>query len=390
MAKLDRYILSQLTGPFALFALILIGIYWIGRAVGLFDELIGDGQPIATFAGFMILFLPQVVAIILPVVAFSATLFVANRLHVDSEMVVFQAAGISPMRLLLPYVIFGLMVAILAGALSHYLVPISYVQLDERRRAMSRDVAARLIVGGRFLHPSENVTFFVRDVRNDGSLIDIFLHDQRPRGRDITYTARKAILFRHGDDARLVMFDGVIQTLDEKRLLLSTIQFDEFVLDIGSLARNGASPRRSISEYSTLEALFPTARMIADSGQSASAFRIEANKRIEQPLQSFIYPLIAVATLMLGGFSRFGVTRQVFAAVGVVVALATVAVPLRNLAIGDIAYWWLFYVPDLLGLGIVAALIWLSMRRRSRARATPPTGNDPAGTGGTPPQEVST
>ncbi len=371
MAKLDRYILSQLTGPFALFALILIGVYWIGRAVGLFDELIGDGQPVATFAGFMILFLPQVVAIILPVVAFSATLFVANRLHADSEMVVLQAAGISPMRLIFPYAIFGLLVAILAGALSHYLVPVSYVQLDERRRAMAEDVAARLIVGGRFLHPSENVTFFVRDVRDDGSLIDIFLHDQRPRGRDITYTARKAILFRHQDEARLVMFDGVIQTLDEKRLLLSTIQFDEFVLDIGSLARNGMTRRRSIAEYSTIKALFPTARMLAESGQSAASFRIEAHKRIEQPLQSLIYPLIAVAILMLGGFSRFGVTRQVFVAVGVVVALATIAVPMRNLAIGNIAYWWLLYLPDLLGLLIVALVMWLAMRRRTPAPSRP-------------------
>ena len=58
MAKLDRYILSQLMGPFAIFALTLIGIYWVGRAIGLFDQLIGDGQSVGVFLEIMILFLP--------------------------------------------------------------------------------------------------------------------------------------------------------------------------------------------------------------------------------------------------------------------------------------------------------------------------------------------
>ncbi|MCA8869018.1 MAG: LPS export ABC transporter permease LptF [Rhodobacteraceae bacterium] len=374
MAKLDRYILSQLMGPFAIFALTLIGIYWVGRAIGLFDQLIGDGQSVGVFLEIMILFLPQVVAIVLPVVSFAAAIFVANRLHSESEMVVIQAAGVSPMRLLWPFALFGLMVAMLAGALSHYLVPASQIRLEQRQQELSQDMATRLIVGGRFLHPSENVTFFVRDVLDDGSLEDIFLHDQRPQGRDITYTADKAILFRRADDARLVMFDGLIQTFDKENQLLTKIQFDEFVFDIATLTGAHEGMVRRVHEYSTLAALYPTEAMLRATGATKAEFKLMAHKRLEQPLQSLVYPMIGFAVLLLGSFSRFGVLRQILAAVALVVLLSTLSVPLRDMMQRNIALWWLIYVPDVLGL----LAVWLMLGQRGfnrvRRRGSRPGG----------------
>ena len=44
VSRLDRYLLSQLLGLFGFFSLVLVAVYWINRAVGLFDQLIGDGQ----------------------------------------------------------------------------------------------------------------------------------------------------------------------------------------------------------------------------------------------------------------------------------------------------------------------------------------------------------
>ncbi|MEE3316364.1 MAG: LPS export ABC transporter permease LptF, partial [Pseudomonadota bacterium] len=41
MPKFDRYLLSQLTVLFGFFALVLVSVYWVNRAVRLFDRLIG-------------------------------------------------------------------------------------------------------------------------------------------------------------------------------------------------------------------------------------------------------------------------------------------------------------------------------------------------------------
>jgi len=371
LAKLDRYILSQLTGPFAIFALILIGIYWAARAIGLFDQLIGDGQSVAVFFEITILFLPQIVAIVLPIVAFAAAVYVSNRLHSDSEMVVLQSSGLSPTRLIRPFILFGFLVALLAGTLSHFLQPISQFRMSERQMELTKDMATRLIVGGKFLHPTPNVTFFVGKVGENGELVDIFLHDQRASDRDFTYTAHKAILFRNNDEARLVMFDGLIQTFDHSELLLTKIQFDEFVFDIGTLTGETDTRRRSITEYSTLEALWPTPQMLSESGISKTEFVLTAHKRIEQPFQSFVYPMIGMAVLMLGSFSRFGVSRQVFAAVAVVVSLSILSVPLQDVIKGNLAFWPLIYLPSILGLLLVGILLRSGSRQQSRRQATP-------------------
>jgi len=357
-------------GPFAIFALILIGVYWIGRAIGLFDELIGDGQSLRVFLEIMLLFLPQVVAIVLPVGAFAATLFVNNRLHSESEMVVMQAAGLSPMRLLRPYVMFSLLVAALAAVLSHYLVPRSMVRLAQRQFELTQDMGARLIVGGRFLHPSDGVTFFVGRVGKDGSLYDIFLYDQRAAGRDITYTAKKAVLVRKQDQARLVMYQGLIQTFNQNSQHLSKIQFKQFLFDVGTLTGAKNTRHFNLQNFGTLALLNPTPEMIKQSATSRSQMILTAHQRIEQPLQSLVYPLIGMAFLMLGGFSRFGVLRQVLAAVAFVIALSTLAVMLRGIVRNDIGFWPLLYLPDAIGLLTVYLLLRTRQRPMRRRQKT--------------------
>ena len=98
MSKFDRYMLSQLMMLFGFFALVLVSVYWINRAVSLFDQLISDGQSAWVFLEFTALTLPNVIRLVLPVAAFVASVYVTNRLASESELVVMMATGFSPFR----------------------------------------------------------------------------------------------------------------------------------------------------------------------------------------------------------------------------------------------------------------------------------------------------
>ena len=50
--------LSQLLLLFGFFSLVLVSVYWINRAISLFDQLIGDGQTALVFLEFTLLALP--------------------------------------------------------------------------------------------------------------------------------------------------------------------------------------------------------------------------------------------------------------------------------------------------------------------------------------------
>ena len=112
--RFDRYILAQLLMLFGFFALVLVLVYWVNRAVILFDQLIANGQSATVFLEFSALSLPNVIRVVLPVAAFAGSVYVTNRLMSESELVVVQATGFSPWRLMRPVLMFGAIVFLMS------------------------------------------------------------------------------------------------------------------------------------------------------------------------------------------------------------------------------------------------------------------------------------
>ena len=213
--------LSQLLAVFGFFSLILVAVYWVNRAVSLFDQIIGSGQTALVFFELSALSLPNVIRIVLPLSAFAATVFVTNRLASESELVVMQATGFSPFRLARPVLVFGLIVAAILSVLAHYLVPASRERFSERSTEISESVSARFLTEGQFLHPSDGITFYIRDISSTGELRDVFLSDNRQPDELTFYTAKRALFARVlVQDADLILLDepagGINPTLIER------------------------------------------------------------------------------------------------------------------------------------------------------------------------------
>ncbi|NCM97426.1 MAG: LptF/LptG family permease, partial [Rhodobacterales bacterium] len=173
MSRFDRYLLSQLLTLFGFFSLVLVAVYWVNRAVMLFDQLIGDGQTALVFLEFSLLFLPNVISLVLAVSAFAATVFVINRLMQESELVVMQACGLSAWRLARPVLYFGLIVAAMMLMLTHVLVPASRATLALRNAQISENVTAKFLRDGQFLHPATGITLYIREISATGELLDL-------------------------------------------------------------------------------------------------------------------------------------------------------------------------------------------------------------------------
>ena len=145
--------LSQLLVMFGFFALVLVALFWINRAVVLFDRLIGDGQSALVFLEFTALGLPKLIVTVLPIATFAASVYVTNRMSGESELTVLQAAGSGPWRLARPVFVFGFCVGLMMTALSHFLVPMAQGQLHQREAESPPNLTAQLLTEGTFLHP---------------------------------------------------------------------------------------------------------------------------------------------------------------------------------------------------------------------------------------------
>jgi len=370
VSRFDRYLLSQLLQLFGFFSLVLVAVYWVNRAVGLFDQLIGDGQSALVFLEFSLLAMPNAIRLVLPVSAFAAVVFVVNRLAQESELVVMQAAGFSAFRLARPVLYFGLTVLIMQLVLANILVPASQRILNARSAEIAQNVTARFLNAGQFMHPAPGVVLYIREITPAGELVDLFLSDERGPASRVVYSARRAFLVKGKVAPKLVMLDGSTQSYSRTDSRLSLTRFADFTLDLAGLVKTGEVGGVSIGSLPTWYLLTVDPVAMAAVGASPAEMLEEGHGRIAAPLLAVAAPLLGFAALMLGGFSRFGLWRQISLAVGLLILMQLIWTWGGSAALKSASGWPAVYLAPLAGILVAIGLLWQAQRpRRVRASA---------------------
>lgn len=364
MQRFDRYMLSQLLTLFGFFALILVLIFWINKAVRLFDTLVSSGHATRIFLEFSTLILPATIALVLPIAAFAAATYVTNRLMADSELTVLLASGRAPLRLMRPVLVFGLLVALMMSLLTHVLVPGSQARLHQRQAEVARNIATQLLSEGEFLHPRTGITVYIRRIAPDGRLEDVFLSDLRDPGNSYVYTSENAYLVTTGTTTKLVMVTGLAQAVHRQDQRMSVTSFADFSFDISSLLTRATTARHRIGDV-------PTRRLIdAGPGQaglpktSPGQLALELHSRFAGAAFALVAALVGFATLIGSRFDRLGAWPQVVRGFLLLVLLKLLESLVTPLVLEQAALWPLLYLPG--GLGAVAVAVLLQRTSRGR------------------------
>lgn len=366
MGRYDRYILSQLIAMFSFFSLVLISVYWINAAVPLFGSLIADGRTVRIFLGFSLLILPQIMMMVMPAAGFIATLYIFNRLIGDSELVVLQTSGLSAARLLRPVLAFGLITGLLVGFVGNIIEPAARSQYGDRNQEVQDNLTARFLREGQFINPTRGLTVYLREITEQGEFRDVFLQDRSGPGAETTYTATRALLVQADTGPRLIMFDGMAQTLNLSDMRLGTVHFEEFTYDLGQMSADRGFRKLDRRELSTWVLLTADAEIAQQLGLSLSAMRYGGHDRIARALFVIFPPLIAAACLMLGSFSRFGVWPQILLAVALIIPLQMVWNAAESAVSRNVDLPLLAYAQPMLAAAMAMGLTLIAMAGRRR------------------------
>ncbi len=360
-------------GLFGFFALVLVSIYWLNRAVLLFDQLISDGQSAMVVFEFTALSLPYVIRVVLPIAAFAATIYAINKLSSESELVVMQAIGASPWRLGRPVLMFGAIVGVMMIALVHILEPGARARLSARQAQISENITAQFLNDGAFMHPSAGVALYIREISARGELLDFFLSDARGDTATI-YTAERALVVKTETGPKLLMFKGQAQNLDSKGRL-SVTRFSDFTYDIGDLVPSVVAREPGLREMSTRQLLAGGPETLRE---GAGARTAEIHTRMATPLLALSAVFIGFSALMTASFSRFGIWRQIAVAIGLLILVQFIGNWAEAQVIKQPAFWPLAYLPSTLGIGIAALMMGWSVRTRRRKAVAPELANEVA------------
>jgi len=177
-------------------------------------------------------------------------------------------------------------------------------------------------------------------------------------------------LLRAVHGARLGMVDGMAQTLQVATRSLVTTAFDDFAYDLAGLAGVDAGRRQDPRELSTPVLLAAGRAAQVATGADVAKLRFEGHARFSEAIFAFGLPLLAFGFLMLGGYSRLGLWRQILGAVVAAIILKMLSNVAENAARGDADLWWLTYVPAGLTVALGAILVWRDTRGPRLIRAT--------------------
>ena len=371
MSRFDRYLFTQYFLMFGFFSLILLFIYWINKAIALFDNLISDGQTFLVFLEFSILTIPPIIPIVAPLAAFAAAIFVTNRLKNDSELTIMQATGFSPLRLSRSIFLFGLVVTIILLIISHYLIPKSNNILLKRQNEVASSLNAKLLKVGSFIHPQNGVTFYIGGISTSGVIEDVFVLDERNKDREIIVTSKSGYLITNNNNPILVLKDGIVQNYDLKSTNLSTIHFQDLSYDLTSWSVKERMPKsKLLLTYSSFD-LFKDPELVSILTDSSPISVLEElHSRILTPLLALIAALIGFSALMIGDYSRFGASKQISVGIVILILIKLSESYGNELMLKSQGNWLALYLPVLIGILIFSFMMLLASNQKLLGRSS--------------------
>ena len=356
-SRLSLYILGQLLGPVALLVLLLTSVVWLVSSLQYLDLVINRGQSALTFLYLILLVLPGVLAIIMPIAFFFATLTTLQRLQGDSELVVMASAGYSLRQLAMPVLGCAAIVMALTYACLLYLAPAGERTLRDKVLDIRADMAGALLNEGDFNNSQQGLTIFIRQMSNGGEIRNILVHDSRDRAHPVTYIAAKGILAQTPAGARLIMVDGTIETSGRGGQQLQLLHFESHVVNLDQFSGPTRYTPRKTQERYLSELLWP-AESQGLTQRIRDQFFAEAHNRIAQPLYCLFFGLIALAAVTRGRRQRGSIAMRLTIASLAAAGLRIAGYGVMGLAQRNPPLVALFYL--LPALGVAGAIVMLA------------------------------
>lgn len=349
MRGVTLYIMRQIAWPLVFATLTLTGVIWLTQALRFIDRIVNNNLAFLDFLYLTLLVLPSIVAIILPIAAFCATLYAFHRLASDSEVVVLSSTGFSRLALARPAIYISLIAMALMYAITLYLMPLGSRTLRATQYEFRNDLAGMAILEGVFNTPTDKLTVYVRERDPNGDMLGVLVHDIRNGEQPITMMAEKATLLRTPQGPRLYMVNGNRQQIDPERKSLSLLYFDNYSLDLNSYSqKEGQSWREPSERY--LHELFQPNMRDPDDVNNYNKLIVEGHRRLVTPLYAPALILIAIASVIGGEFSRRGQGQRLIIGGGIAIVLQILSLGVAHLATKSSILIPLLYITPLLFL----------------------------------------
>ncbi|HTK85797.1 MAG TPA: LptF/LptG family permease [Patescibacteria group bacterium] len=376
MTVFDRYLFRNLFIATLLTSATLTAIIFLAQSLQFLELIMNSGASIATFWLLTFLAIPRFFEIIVPVALMAATVFVYNRMSVDSELVAVRASGAAPLQMARPALVLAVLVTIMLAVTSMWIVPASESDMDATRVMIKSQYSTMMFREGIFNPIRPGLTAFIRSRQPDGQLAGIIIHDGRKKTPNpVTVIAKRGEVVATPQGQQILVYDGSRQDINPSNGTLNRLDFERYTIDLPTEAAAVSNRWREPSQRSFFELFHPDINS-ADDMRFRRSFIVEINRRVVSPLLALSYTALALAFLLLGPVDRRGQNWRVVLAIASVVAIQGFYMAAYSIAkhsnIGLFLMYVFVLIPLAAGLAMLrdADMIWGWKRIQISRRAS--------------------
>lgn len=354
MKKIDRYILTEVLGPFTGGLIFFSFIFLMFQSLRLAETFIVHGVGGAILLKFIGLLIVGFLPISLPLAFLIAVLVGFGRLSADSELVAMKANGMSLWRLTRPIIWLGVFVTILSSALYLEWIPMSDMEFKRTIIRMSNTKAVAAIREGTFTSGFFDLLIYADKVdTRTNRMSKVFIYDERNPTNPLTVVAKDGEMVPVksdndlGTSAALKLYSGNIHSIDIVENTYKKVNFREYSLFLKVEAGDDtASVKPKYHPFHRLR------KILRDEKNPKMVLEFEAEiwRRHAMALAPLLFVFIGVG---------FGTARTRAVRAGATLITIAVIVPYWMVQAGCIRLVHMGVIPAMVGLMIPNLLLGL-------------------------------
>jgi lipopolysaccharide export system permease protein len=168
---LVRYVLKEHIAPFFAALFVTTFLFVINFLVEVLDKILSKGIPAQIVLEIFVLNVVWMIGLAAPMSVLAATLMTFGRLSSDREIVAMQAAGVSPLSLMRPVLIFSVLLMVLLIIFNNWFLPEANYRSSMLMQSISRKRPHALIDEGKLINQFPGIQLWVSRINNHDAVL---------------------------------------------------------------------------------------------------------------------------------------------------------------------------------------------------------------------------
>ncbi|ADK84651.1 permease YjgP/YjgQ family protein [Desulfarculus baarsii DSM 2075] len=302
---IHRYLLREMIGPFFISLGVFTFMLLIAKIMELTDLVVSRGVGLDVVGRLLLYTLPYFFVFTIPMATLLGVLLAFLRMSGDMEVVALKAAGVSPYAFLPPVAVLAICAWLVTSALAFWGLPWGNHRFENLVFQVAKAQTDLALKERVFMDTFPGMVIYISRLPGQGQMTDLFIVDEREKGRHHTIVAKRGKIFPANNDRLILrLYDGTIHSVGQNLRSAQTAAFVTYDIAVDASTLSAAHQRTTKHEKEMYfgELLAEMDKLPADSMQHY-LIEMEMHKKFSVPFACLVMALIG---LPLGMHSRGG------------------------------------------------------------------------------------